>query len=422
MKTKILLIILLSIVSAQSLSVDEAVRIALENKAAITNAERDVRIAKLNRNSSAALLLPSISASNSYRETTYGNSVLTGGESYSGGVNLSQSLFNFGGKINSVRQSDNSYQISRIQERQTTSQIILNVYTYYYQYLKDSELYEIAKEDLQLSKRQLDLVKQQFDLGAVSKTDYLKATVRYGTARSTLLNRELSFNNSFKDLRNSMGLIGTDTIISLPKKVEINLIIPSFDEAYQLMLSNSPSLNILDRRVTSAKISVKQSWASSLPSLSMNLGYNATSSDQITKQYFEDNYIQSANLTLGIPLFNGFRKRNDIKISKLQLSNQQASYSSATKDAEVSLYSLLNRLNNYEELIPIQEEVLLSAEEDLKLAQQKYELGSAAILELLDAQLAVIQASSSLVTTKYDAAIQLATLDNLIGTLDKKYK
>ena len=422
MKIKVLLILLFCLVNAQTLSVDEAVRIALENKAAITNAEKDVTIAKLNRNSTASLLLPSINASNSFRETTYGNSILSGSESYSGGVNLSQSLFNFGGKVNSVRQSDNSYQISRIQKRSTTSRIILNVYTFYYDYLKNSELYEIAKEDLQLSQRQLDLVKQQFDLGAVSKTDYLKATVRYGTAKSTLLNRELSFNNSFKNLRNSMGLIGTDTLINLPKKVEINLIIPSFDEAYQLMLSNSPSLNILDRRVTSAKIGVKQSWASSLPSLNMSLGYNATSSDQVTKQYFEDNYIKSANLTLSIPLFNGFRKRNDIKISKLQLSQEQASYSTAIKDAEVDLYSLINRLNNYEELIPIQEEVLLSAEEDLKLAQQKYELGSADILELLDAQLAVIQASSSLVSTKYDAAIQLANLDDLIGTLDKKYK
>ena len=67
MKTKILFMLFLSIVSAQTLSVDEAVRIALENKAAITNAEKDVRIAQLNRNSSAALLLPSISASNSFR-------------------------------------------------------------------------------------------------------------------------------------------------------------------------------------------------------------------------------------------------------------------------------------------------------------------------------------------------------------------
>ena len=53
--------------------------------------------------------------------------------------------------------------------------------------------------------------------------------------------------------------------------------------------------------------------------------------------------------------------------------------------------------------------MLLSAEEDLKLALQKYELGSADILELL-------------VNTKYDAAIELASLDNLIGTLDKKYE
>ena len=128
MKSKILFIMLLSVVTAQTLSVDEAVRIALENKAAITNAERDVKISQLNRNSSAALLLPSISASNSYRETTYGNSILTGGESYSGGVNLSQSLLNFGGKVNSVRQSDNSYQISRIQKRETTSRVILKLF------------------------------------------------------------------------------------------------------------------------------------------------------------------------------------------------------------------------------------------------------------------------------------------------------
>ena len=97
-------------------------------------------------------------------------------------------------------------------------------------------------------------------------------------------------------------------------------------------------------------------------------------------------------------------------------------YGSKRKDAKVNLSSLLNTLKNYEELIPIYEDVLVSAEEDLRLAQNKYELGSATILELLDAQLAVLQASSTLVTTKYDAAIQLANLDQLLGTLDKKYQ
>ena len=48
----------------------------------------------------------------------------------------------------------------------------------------------------------------------------------------------------------------------------------------------------------------------------------------------------------------------------------------------MALSSLINTLNNYEEIIPIYEEVLISAEEDLRLAQNKYELGSATILEL----------------------------------------
>jgi HlyD family secretion protein len=125
---------------------------------------------------------------------------------------------------------------------------------------------------------------------------------------------------------------------------------------------------------------------------------------------------------VSIPIFSGFRNRNSIQISKLQLDQAETRLSGGKNSAKVSLYALINTLNNYQEIIPIQEEVLLSAEEDLKLAQQRYELGSASILVLLDAQLALIQASSSLVRTKYDAAIQVANLDDLLGTLDKKYE
>ena len=71
MKTKLLLVLLLCLANAQTLSIDEAVRIALENKSLITNAERDISIAKLNRGSSVSLLLPSISASNSFRENNF---------------------------------------------------------------------------------------------------------------------------------------------------------------------------------------------------------------------------------------------------------------------------------------------------------------------------------------------------------------
>ena len=407
---------------AQSLTVDECVRIALENKPSLKRAEQDVAIARLNRASTGALMLPSVNASNSFSETTYGNTSSEASEIYSGGLSLSQSLFNFGTKINTLKQSDNTYNTAKQQRRQAKARIILDVHTFYYQYLKNSELFDIAGKDLELSKKQLDLVQNQYNLGAVSKTDFLKASVRYGTAKSSFLSRELSKKNSEKSLRFSMGLLNSDIPIIIKQKMDLILSVPTFDEAYSLMLSNSPDLSILNNQISGAQINVKKAWSSSLPSINMNIGMNASSADQITRTYFDDNYIKSANITVSIPIFSGFRNRNSIQISKLQLDQAETRLSGGKNSAKVSLYALINTLNNYQEIIPIQEEVLLSAEEDLKLAQQRYELGSASILVLLDAQLALIQASSSLVRTKYDAAIQVANLDDLLGTLDKKYE
>ena len=418
----LIILIFFSTSIAQSLTVDECVRIALENKPSLKRAEQDVTIARLNRASTGALMLPSVNASNSFSETTYGNSSSESSERYSGGLSLSQSLFNFGTKINTLKQSDNTYNTAKQQRRQAKARIILDVHTFYYQYLKNSELFDIAGKDLELSKKQLDLVQNQYNLGAVSKTDFLKASVRYGTAKSSFLSRELSKKNSEKSLRHSMGLLDSDVPIIIEQKMNLILSVPTFDEAYSLMLSNSPDLNILDNQIVGAQIAVKKAWSSSLPSVNMSIGMNASSADQITRTYFDDNYIKSANITLSIPIFSGFRNRNSIQISKLQLNQAETRLSGGTKSAKVSLYALINTLNNYQEIIPIQEEVLFSAEEDLKLAQQRYELGSASILELLDAQLALIQASSSLVRTKYDAAIQVASLDDLLGTLDKKYE
>jgi outer membrane protein TolC len=408
--------------TAQSLTVDECVRIALENKPSLKRAEQDVAIARLNRASTGALMLPSVNASNSFSETTYGNTSSEASERYSGGLSLSQSLFNFGTKINTLKQSDNTYNTAKQQRRQAKARIILDVHTFYYQYLKNSELFDIAGKDLELSKKQLDLVQNQYNLGAVSKTDFLKASVRYGTAKSSFLSRELTKKNSEKSLRFSMGLLNSDIPIIIEQKMDLILTVPTFDEAYSLMLSNSPDLSILDNQISGAQINVKKAWSSSLPSINMSIGMNASSADQITRTYFDDNYIKSANITLSIPIFSGFRNRNSIQISKLQLDQAETRLSGGKNSAKVSLYALINTLNNYQEIIPIQEEVLLSAEEDLKLAQQRYELGSASILVLLDAQLALIQASSSLVRTKYDAAIQVANLDDLLGTLDKKYE
>ena len=92
---------------------------------------------------------------------------------------------------------------------------------------------------------------------------------------------------------------------------------------------------------------------------------------------------------------------------------------STRKDLLVQLSSALDGLKAYHDIIPITRDVLLSAEEDLNLVEKRYALGSATILEVLDAQVSVVKARSDVITTLYDARIQEAQVDALLGVLDK---
>ena len=91
-------------------------------------------------------------------------------------------------------------------------------------------------------------------------------------------------------------------------------------------------------------------------------------------------------------------------------------------DQRVQVELLRSSLENYAQIIPINESVVLSAEEDLKLVQERYSLGSATILEVLDAQVSLIRSQSTLINTVHEARINQTNLESILGLLDLKYQ
>ena len=150
----------------------------------------------------------------------------------------------------------------------------------------------------------------------------------------------------------------------------------------------------------------------------MSYNYRYQSAD-VTGLVAEDDWNTSLSFDLSIPLFTGFDLSTRTQQARLSITKEENEYITQLHDLRVQLENLLETLRNYQDMIPINEEVLASAEEDLKLVQVQYALGSVTILEVLDAQLSVTQARSSLVSIKYDAQIQAAALKALMGTLDR---
>ena len=58
---------------------------------------------------------------------------------------------------------------------------------------------------------------------------------------------------------------------------------------------------------------------------------------------------------------------------------------------------------------------LLASEEDLKLSQEKYNVGSATVLELIDAQVNHVRAQSEYVSAVADAHVALVRLRRVRG-------
>ena len=380
-------------------------------------------------------ILPSVRFSGNMNESRFptqtGGYNLTTGEitldkissqiSASSAISISQNIYDGGVWWNSIRQAKNNYKIAEEFDRQIKSNIIRNVHTNYFNYLKASQLLDVARSNLMSSQQQLALAQQKYELGSAKKTDLLKAEVRFGQARVDVVNNDAGLQNAYLSLKNAMGLIGKDVDFSI-KEVESPLdIVPEFETGFELVQKFNPSVKAKQYQISAAELGEKIAKGSRLPIISANASMSGTADnigDAISNSSNEQQRVNTG-LSISIPIFSGNSISTRIQKAKIAVDKQESEYLTQLQDLSVQLQLSIDQLNNYQEIIPINETVLVSAEEDLKLAQVRYSQGSTTILEVLDAQVSVVRARSSLIRTKYDAYIQQANLKALLGTLDK---
>ena len=431
---RLLFLIPFTIGISQSYSLEEAIEIALENKEALKTSALDLRSSRQGVKGSYSRILPSLRFSGNMSESRF--PVQTGGYNESTGeitldkissltsssssISLSQNIYDGGVWWNTIRQAKNSFRIAEQFDRQVITNIIRNVHSAYFNYLKASQLLDVARSNLMSSQQQLALAEQKYELGSAKKTDLLKAEVRFGQARIDVINNDAMLQNAYRTLKNAMGLIGTDRDFSV-EEVEIPLeIIPEIDTGFELIQKFNPSVKAKQYQITSAELSAKIAKGSRLPTISANASYSGSAEnlgDAITNS-FNDQKRVNTGLSISVPIFSGNSISTRIQQAKIAVDKQESEYLTQLQDLSVQFQSMVDQLNNYQEIIPINETVLISAEEDLKLAQVRYTQGSTIILEVLDAQVSVVRARSSLIRSKYDAYIEQANLKALLGTLD----
>ncbi|MBF88080.1 MAG: hypothetical protein CMG75_00190 [Candidatus Marinimicrobia bacterium] len=425
------LLILIKISFSQTIyTLDQFIDIAMENNVNIRIEQMRVSAALADKKGSLSVILPRISASTgsafqgAYNQGVLGQVLNSTGlsfnesEYHSGSLSINQNIFDGGNWWNQIALSKNSYDLALESEQSVIVNSVLSVKRAFYEHLKNIELLEVFRRQVELSEQQVERVRQQFELEAVAKSDLLKQQVVLGDAKVQFLRQEAVLNNSSRSLANIVG-IDIESSFDIEKPIVDKLVeseILDSQEYWDVIERNNPSLVAKRMLVASREIQLKIQRATYFPTLSMSVGYSG-SSDKFEEVFsdIDKEWQRSINFSISYPLFTGFQRSTQFQRSKIQLDIEREELNQLTRNLKIQYENTFRLWKNINVSIPIFEDTKTSAEEDLKLARERYTLGAATILDLLNAQLSVAQANSSHVRAIYDERILKAELDALIG-------
>ena len=430
--------LIFNILNAQGYTLEDCIQISIDEKKTVLSADIGVVSASKGLKASYSGVLPSVQATGAsgvnyfpwqesfninFEEFTLDTTRTNHFNTFSAGIAVNQVIYDGGRSWNQIKQARTNLDIAKYNQRAIKTQVIEKVIRSYYGLLQAQKLLDVSEKNLEMSVQQVSLVKKQFDLGVVKRTDLLKAEVAQGQARVDMLNKKTNLQNARRILFNDMGLQDFGQEITAVEKEWQAPQIPSSAELLRILKNENPSLLISKSRINLGDLSYRLTRGLRLPSFNSNINYSANgqTSNELVDAFTND-WNLGINLSVSIPIYVG----NSLSLQQQQarLSQQQAehSYTVLLNDLRVQAELIRETLGNYAEIIPLNQSVVSSAEEDLKLVRERYSLGSATILEVLDAQVSLIRSNSNLINIIHDARVQEASLKAVLGTLDLEYQ
>jgi outer membrane protein len=415
------------------LTAEECVRLALDRNYAIRQASDQKGLQDANTLAAWGAFLPDFSVDYGYTHSKSSQHSRPSSffsfpsESDANGYSLSanQTLLDLGTIFNLVaarRSAGAATEGVRAAEHQA-AQIVRSQY---YTLIESIKLEEVAREDLRLANEELRRTQSLFDVGSVARTDVLKSNVRVAEAQSALIAAE---NRILIDraLLNQALALPPDAPVQVVESLDPRAEAPDSVGAFAEALTARPDLKAARLRESAASANQKVAVSGKLPSLghSWNRSFRRSRTDDLTAFTTEGEPIveftrrtsSSWSYSIGVNwrIFDGLVTESNMQRAKYnrllaehQLLNLENAVLVETRQALVAI-------RNADAQVRVAREARASAEEDLKLSQERYSVGLGTILELIDAQVNVSRARTGEVQAMAALKRAEAQLDLAIG-------
>jgi outer membrane protein TolC len=407
------------------LSLDQCVEYALQNSPIIKTSQINEEIGERQIKSSLSGWLPQVSATFNaahnikLQTTAFGDQLITLGQNYNSNMlfQVNQTLFNrdqlFASKTadvvrNQLDQSSLSGKISTV----------VAVSKAYYDILLTFEQVKILNENLDRLNKQFKDAKSRYESGIVDKTDYQRASISLSNVRSDKNRVESSIKAKKSYLKQLMGFPTEDALDldfnyqSMEKEI-------TMDTTVQLQIENRIEYKLLQSQLSFSNLQTRYEKWSFIPKVSAYYNYNLLFFNNTASDLYRKNYPTSAvGLSFGIPIFEGGKRTQQIKLAELseektqiEMSNLKRSintqYESAMADYKSNLFEWQSVKQNMD-----------MAEEVYGIIRLQYNEGIKAYVDLIIAETELRTAQLNHYNALYKVLASKLDLEQALGNIE----
>ncbi|RXM45570.1 TolC family protein [Flavobacterium sp. YO64] len=426
-----LLLLFLSITKTNAqevLTIEDAMKIALENNFEIKIAKNNSKISETNVTLGNAGMLPNAGAS-----ITDNNSVTNSSQTRQDGTttsldNAKNNSLNYGVSLGwtvfdglkMFAKLDQLKELQKLGDAELKRTILIKigqVNSAYYNLVQQQHQLAALDTTIVISKQRLTLAQNRFSIGKASKLEVLNAQVDLNSDQVALLRQKESYANA-KILLNQylardpkINFTVTDLVT-----VDNKLILADLMDLAQ---KQNPALEaqIINKRI--AELQLKQVKADRYPVVNLTSGYNFNESQSslgFTSQASSRGLNYGFNATLNI--FDGFNQHRNEKVAKLQIENSQIAIEQQNMILNTQLSTAFQTYLTNLELIDLEEDNEAIAKQNLDITLDKFRIGTITTLDFRTAQLNYVNAKVRYSNAQYEAKLSEIALKELAGNIN----
>ncbi len=419
--------------SGRQLSLDDAIQLGLDNSKALNASEMSVQFADAKASEINAARLPSLKFNGSYTRmsdiTPFAITVPIPGlvpntfvisptilNNYSYRASISAPIFTGFKLENSVAAANLAVEAAQSDLTKDRSEVVYAVKSAYWGLYKANEVKKVVDENVALMEAHLKDAQNLVDQGLLTTNDLLKIEVQLSNTRLLQIDATNGVKLAQVNLNNLLGLpLATLTEITTTIHHDPG-VLQDWSSLVEKALGQRPDLHAMDLRVKAGEANVGAARGAWWPQISVFGDYvNARPNPRVVpaQDIYKDTWDFGVQVSLDV--WNWGIAAHQTAQAEAQLAQ--------TKDAEGSLRDAVAlevtqdylSLQQAKEKIVVAQQTIGQAEENSRITNDKFKEGLALTTDVLDADVALLQAKTNYTQSLVDYELAEGRLEKSLG-------